>query len=299
MRTLVATLVLTAALTACGGKHPGEYTAATAATAPATSGDAGASRSAEADALWEQRLDGAKLEAALAAYEQVLAAEPTNRNALEKLVRGWYFYGDAYTDDKDVKLDRWGKAIGYGARCLALNPAFAERIAQGTKEKDAVAVATKDDVPCLYWTSSALGKWGKAQGLSTTLKHLPTVKAYMSKVEELDPTFFHYGPARYWGAYYAALPSFAGRDLDKSASYFQASIDGAPNYLATRVLRAEYLHVGTQNAAKFEEDLNAVIAADANVEASLVPENTKAQEMAKALLARKAELFANADAGTQ
>ena len=59
---------------------------------------------------------------------------------------------------------------------------------------------------------------GQGQSLSKTLKFLPTVKAYMSKTEELDSTYYFHGPARYWGAYYAALPSFAGQDLDKSSS---------------------------------------------------------------------------------
>jgi hypothetical protein len=249
---------------------------------------------AEADALWEQRADGAHLSSALALYEEVHASEPGNRKALQRLVRGWYFLGDGFTDDKAVKLERWAKAIGFGTQCLALNADFAARIAQGEKEKDAVVAATRDDVPCLYWTSTALGKWAKAQSLTTTLKHLPTVKAYIAKAEEFDPTFFHYGPARYWGAYYAALPSFAGKDPEKSASYFQASIDGAPSYLATRVLRAEFLAVDLQDAAMFEADLNYVLAADPAALPEVVAENTKAQELARKLLDRKSELFLDA-----
>jgi hypothetical protein len=190
-----------------------------------------------------------------------------------------------------VKLERWAKAIEYGNKCLALNKEFAQRVQGGEKERDLAGVMGAQDVPCLYWTSTALGKWGKLQGLSTTLKHLPTVKAYMSKVEELDPTYFHYGPARYWGAYYAALPSFAGKDLEKSKSYLQASIDGEPNYLATRVIRAEYYAVEAQDAKQFEEDLNYVINADPNVLTVAAPENKKEQEKAKKLLARRDELF--------
>lgn len=257
----------------------------------ATSADA--SLLAQADALWEQRADEAKLQEALAHYDQALAADPRNRHALEQLTRGWYFWGDAFTSDKDIKVERWGKSIEYGNRCLALNEDIAKQLAQGAKEKDAIAAATKDDVACVYWTATALGKWGKIQSLSKTLKHLPTVKAYVTKVEELEPSFFHYAPARYWAAYYAALPSFAGQDLKKSAEYFDAAIKAAPYYLPTRVLRAEFLAVATQDVAMFDADLAAVLASDANAkpDAGITPENLKEIEKARALQARRLELF--------
>ncbi|MCB9678886.1 MAG: hypothetical protein H6737_27540 [Alphaproteobacteria bacterium] len=286
MRTLP--VVAFTVLAACGGKHPGSYE-----TAKAGSDAASNPLVTEADALWEERVDVAKLEMALKKYEEAHTADPANRHALVRLTRGWYFYGDGHASDNDTKVERWGKAIEWGAKCLALNEEFANRVNSGEKEKDAVTVATKDDVPCLYWTASALGKWGKAQGLAKTLKHLPTVKAYMSKTEELDPQYYHYGPARYWGAYYAALPSFAGQDLDKSKQYFDAAIEGAPYYLPTQALRAEFWAIPAQDPKQFKADLEAVIAADANAkpEASVTPENTLEQKKAKDLLEKMSEFF--------
>ncbi len=244
--------------------------------------------------LWAGRVDEATLKLALAAFEVEQKANPTDRKALAALARGWYFYGDAFTDDVPTKLERWQKAIDAGNTCLALNAEYKARLEGGEKEKDAAVVGKAEDVPCLYWTSTALGKWAKAQSLSVTLKHLPTVKAYMTKVEELDPTYFNYGPARYWGAYNAALPSFAGKDLVKSEEYFKASIEGAPDYLASRVLRAEMLDVQKQDMKAFEDDLNYVIAADPGKLLECKPENLKEQEKAKKLLAKKDELFASA-----
>jgi tetratricopeptide (TPR) repeat protein len=287
MRIAVAALAIT--LAACGGKHPGSYTQQTAEMSAEQS--ALAAKIAEADAHWAARVEDARLAAALTAYEEALALAPDNRHALEHLVRGWYFYGDAFTEEKELKIERWAKAIEFGARCLALNDDFRARIEAGEKERDAVAAATATDVHCLYWTASALGKWGKIQGLSKTLKHLPTVKAYIGKVEELNPTFWHYGPARYWGAYYAVLPSFAGRDLDLSAQYFTASIEGAPTYLGTRVLRAENLAVATEDIALFDSDLAAVLDANVDPSSEFGPENVKEQEKARALQAQRPELF--------
>ncbi len=279
-------LALLAALTACG-KHPGTYTVGSAAS-NVSEADLLLSK---ADSAWDDRVDEEKLVLALGSYATVLEKDPTNRHALERLVRGWYFHGDAFTSDTTVAVERWGKAIEYGTQCLALNEAFAKAIADGGKEKDAVAHATKDDVACLYWTATALGKWAKAQSLSKTLKFLPTVKAYISKAEELEPEYWHFGPARYWGAYYAALPSFAGQDFDKSGAYFAASIEGAPDYLGTYVLRAEFLSVPLGKVAEFDADLKRVLDADPNKDPETAPENTMEQAKAKRLIEKRSELF--------
>lgn len=288
MRTLALSLVL--ALSACSGKSP---VAITAPTPAATSADAEmiSAKLEEAQGMWAARTDASKLHATLLAYEEVLAMDPTNRDALQRLTRGWYLYGDAHATEKDVKVERWGKAIEYGSRCLALNADIAERIQQGERERDAVASATEADVPCLYWSASAIGKWGKIQGLSKTLKNLPTVKAYIGRAEELNPTFYHYGPARYWGSYYAVLPSFAGQDLERSAEYFEASIEGAPDYLGTRVLRAEFLAVATEDVALFDSDIQFVLDAPEGIGGSVAPENVLEKIKAQDLLERRSELF--------
>ncbi len=242
-------------------------------------------------ALWAERVDETKLAAALGKYDEVRAADPANRAALVRLTRGWYFFGDGFTTDKTIQAERWQKAIAAGESCLNLNEEYAKRIAAGEKPKDAVGATTKADVPCLYWYSTALGKWSRTQSISVTLKHLSTVKAFIGRVEELQADFFNYGPARYWGAYNIGVPF--GKDPEKSEQYFQASIDGAPWYLATRVLRAEFLHVYNRDRAKFEEDLKFVIDADpnSNPDADVGAENVREKNKAKTLLSRADELF--------
>ncbi len=263
------------------------------AAAAKTTSAAGAADAvaAEADALWLERADELKLREALAKYEQVVAADPSHRQAHIRLTRGWYFWGDGFTTDKAVQAERWEKAVEWGNRCLALNDAFAKGLADGQKERDLTPTMTRADVGCAYWTATSLGKWARTQGIATTLKHLNTVKAYITRVEELQPDYFNYGPARYWGAYNIGVPF--GKDPEKSAQYFQASIDGAPWYLATRTLRAEFLWTYNRDRARFEEDLRHVIDAEANAnpEADVGPENIRERIKAKELLARAPELF--------
>lgn len=282
-------LALGAVVLAAGcGKNPGTYTTA-AVTAADTSGVE--ELVAQADAKFEGRIDPATLEEALELYAQVVAKDPTHRHALSRLVRGWYFHGDYHTDDKQTKIDRWATAIETGKQCLALNEDFASRIRGGEKEKDAVVATTVAEVPCLYWTASAIGKWGKIQGIAKALGNLPTVKAYIGRVEELQPEYFYFGPARYWGAYYSVLPSFAGQDLEKSEAYFEQSLAGAPGYLPTYGLRAENLAVKLGDVGMFRSDLKTILDADPAAIPDLEPENTLEQAKAKALMAIENELF--------
>ena len=62
---------------------------------------------------------------ALDAYEQLLAQDPPDRDVAARLVRGWYFYGDAYESETEAKRSAWDKAFTFGDKCLALNPEYA------------------------------------------------------------------------------------------------------------------------------------------------------------------------------
>ncbi len=272
---------------ACGPKQSGTY-AVGAASAPANVADP---LLVEADALWEQRSDKAQLQAALAKYEQAYTANPRNREVAGKLVRGWYFLGDAHMPEKEQKIATWDTATTWGKRCLAINDAFKAKIDAGEKEADAVKVATLEDVPCLYWTATALGKWAKAIGIAKALKHKDTAVAYITRVGELQPTYFYGAPDRYWGAYYSVLPSFAGQDLAKSKTHFDLSIAAAPDYLGTRVLMAENWAVKSQDRATFDAQIKAVLDADPNVIPEIAPENRAEQDKARRLQAEASELF--------
>ncbi len=284
MRSL---LLLT--LMACGPKA----VTPTIATPTAPVGDI-ATVKAEAEALWNERGDKAKLEQAMERYAAIAAAEPNNRDALYHLLRGWYFKGDGHETEKEAKLAAWSVAIQWGDKCLAQNAQYAELLAKGDEDPaSASRVFTKEDVPCVYWYASALGKWGKLSGITVTLKHLPTVKAFMTKLGELDLTYYYAGHDRYWGAYYAAIPSFAGQDLVKSKEYFDKAIAAQPNFLGTRVLLAENWATKTQNKEVFQKELNWVLEQDAGIIPEVRPEAEAAQRAAKALLADMDSFFAN------
>ncbi len=279
-------LALLALLAGCASAHKGSYEVA------AASGTADASTVEEADALWEERGDQASLERALAKYEEAVAADPGDRHSLERLVRGYYFLGDGHMTVKDDKLAAWDTSITWGKKCLALNEDFVGLLEKGEPEEEAIRAATVEDVPCVYWMASSLGKWSKTLGLGPTLKNLPIVKAYQARVGELDPDYFYGGPDRYWGAVWAAIPSFAGRDLDKSRSHFDAAISAFPDHLGNRVLLAEYWAVMAQDKAVFEQTLEEVLSMPTDSIPELIPEQEAEQRKARALLDQTSDLFA-------
>jgi tetratricopeptide (TPR) repeat protein len=247
---------------------------------------------AEADALWEQRDDRDKLVEALAKYETAFAANPKDRHVAERLARGYFFLGDAYETEDAAKLAAWDQALAWGKRCLAINPEVTALLAKGDEtEATAIRAATVEDVPCILWTATALGRWSRLEGPAATLANVATVKAYITRVEDLDSDFYYAAADRYWGAYYAAIPSFAGKDLDKSKEHFEEAIARAPEFVGTKVLLAEFWAVEEKDKATFEKSLGEVMAADENALPEIRPEVLAEKRKAEALLVREAELF--------
>ena len=285
------TFWISALLLAGCGKKPGSYEMTSAAESSASD-----TLTSKAEEAWAQRNDKAQLTTALNTYEQLFVADPTNKEIAARLVRGWYFYGDAHEQDIEAKKVAWDKAITFGQTCLAINADYKAILEKEGKREEAAAALTKEDVPCTYWYASALGKWAKESGLATTLKHIGAAKAFIAKVQELDPTFFYGAPHRYWGAYYAGLPSFAGQDLDRSKTEFEKSLEIAPDYLGTRILLADYWATKNQDQyAIFDEMVQYVMASDAYaLDPELIPENLAEIEKAKALWAARSDKFLDA-----
>jgi hypothetical protein len=282
--------LLTASLGLGCAKHAGSYSQ----QASTGTADQSAALVAEADAAWENRSDAAQLKAALVKYEAALDADSTNRHAAIRLTRGWYWYGDVHVKEDEAKLAAWNTAVQMGGRCMAVNSEFTQLLEKGgeTEASAAAKAMTLDDAGCLYWTASALGKWAKMTGFTTLLKHKDTVKSYIETVQKLDDDFSYHAPDRYFGAYYAIAPSFAGGDLNKSKTHFDKSIAGSEGYLATKVLYAQYYATKQQDRDLFERLLNEVITADPTADPAIAPENKAEQAKAQHLLDTESDYFA-------
>ena len=129
------------------------------------------------------------------------------------------------------------------------------------------------------------------EGFATVLSYKDEIRAVMTRCLEADRYYFFGGPDRYFGAFFAIAPTYAGGDLQRSGEHFQESIRRYPDYFGTHVLYAENYAVKTQNRQLFEQELNLVINGNPEGLPDAAPENRVEQRKARELLARADELF--------
>ena len=255
-------------------------------------GDAAANIAA-GDAHWAKRSDPNEIRAAIAAWEKAAQADPKNVELLVKLTRGNYFLADGFlrANDKEY-LKYMDIGVKWGEKAMqAASPEFDKKMQGGAKLPEAVVVIPKEGVPAMYWYASSLGKWAKRKSFAVLLGQKDNVRAIMTRVLELEPNYYHGGPYRYFGVFYAVAPAFAGGDLKKSKESFEKSLQLAPTYVGTKVLWAEELAVKEQDEETFDKLLNEVLAAPDDVIPELKPEIMVEKQKAKELLADKDDRF--------
>lgn len=292
MRSAVFALLLTVPW-GCAGRKAVWKEDVQADKAAAPTKDATADLIAKGDAAWAERTDAARIREAIAAWSKAADADEANVELLVKLIRAHYFLADGYLrDNEDEYLATMDAATTWGEKALmAVSPEFAEKMQAGAKFHESVKVVGKDGVPAMYWYASALGKWAKRKSFAVLLGQKDNVKATMDLCLELDPEYFYAGPYRYFGAFYAVAPAFAGGDLEKSKVHFNKSLELQPSYLGTKVLWAQELAVKEQDEETFDRLLNEVLAAPEDAIPELVPEARVEKDKARELLAKKDELF--------
>jgi len=288
-------LVLATLLAACGASPKGLQTGIKRGDVSGAQSEQHQQLVAEGDAAWEQRGDRAKLEEAIKKWEAAIAVKDDDYETYAKLARAVYFLADGYLsfeEDKTAFLEMHLKGVQYAERGMAaISPDFEKRVKAGTKTEDAVKVLGRNAVPLMYWYASNLGKWGKAKGFSTVLKHKDRIFKVITRVYELDRDYYYGAADRYFGAFYAVAPSFAGGDINKSYEHFQESLKREPKYLATYVLIAELYAPKAQDPKIFDEHLKFVLDAPLDILPGLEPEAAIEKKKAKILLEKKDELF--------
>ena len=288
MKRTICLLVMAVLASGCVGRKGG-FTSGKA-TADASTEEIQA-WIASAEEAWAQRADKAGLSSALEQWERVLSADANNVQILTSLARGYYFLAEGHTADVDEKLGLHDKGAKYGERALYTDAKFKAALDEGTDLTEAVSILSGDYIGAMYWTAANLGRYGVTKGIMANLFLLPKVKAYNSRVMELQEDYFYAGPHRFFGAFYAKAPGFAGGDMDKSVEHFNKAIELAPDYFGTRVLYAEFYAAKKGDKALFDEQLSYVQAASQDVIPDLQPEQAIEQSKAKKLLGESSKLF--------
>ena len=238
--------------------------------------------------------------------ESLLAENPRHRGLLLATATGFTQYAYAFVqedadelDDKDVAAakvlhDRarrlYLRARGYGLRGLEVShPGFS------TNLPAAVALATRDDVPLLYWTAAA---WGAAIADSKdrpeTVADLPQMVALIERALELDETFERGAIHCFFINYEMARSGVkAAEAIARAKAHFDRAVAlSAGKQAAPFVTYAEAVCVKHQQHAEFEKLLKQALAIDADALPESRLANLVMQRRARWLLSKADELFA-------
>jgi len=109
------------------------------------------------------------------------------------------------------------------ARLDERHPGFTAALVRNPGE--AVAIATVEDVPLLYWTAAALGSAiGLSKDQPEMIIRLPQVGALAHRVTELQPDYMEGAAYELLMIYEASRPSMMGGSLTLAKHYYEVAL---------------------------------------------------------------------------
>jgi hypothetical protein len=289
MRKIRSAIFLGACFAAsCGGREYG-FEREEARTPRHASADAAKAATIEAlearwHMAWARRDEPAALRQAIGALCELLEARGgADYETLVLLSRAHYLLGEI-EEAKEKKLEAYEAGMRYGDLALHAIPEFRAEFEKTHTIEDAVQVLPVAAIAAIYWDAVNQGKWANEKGKLKVLFIKDKVRKMIERVLALDETWWFGAAHRYLGAYFAALPSFAGRDLDLSRRHFARAIEIAPQFFATRVLMAEHWARAANDRRAYREQLELVLGTRADVLSEVAPEQRIEQKKARRLL---------------
>ena len=252
----------------------------------------------------------AALPFSLKLIESLLAESPNHRGLLLAACSGFTQYSYAFVaQEADEKQDAdlaasevlrvrarrlYLRARGYGWRGLELNHhGFTSELRRTPKQ--AVAVATKKDVPLLFWTAAA---WGSAISVSKDDPQLISdqliVEALLDRVLALEPEYDHGAIHSVMIGYEMIRQGAPGDPAERARKHFDRAMELSKGQNAGPLVSlAEAVAVEKQDRAQFTALLNRALAINADAAPEQRLSNLLAQRRARWLLGRIDELFLN------
>ena len=138
----------------------------------------------------------------------------------------------------------------------------------------------------LYLEAVCGAAWARLQGFTPLIERRAALTAALQRVAQLAPGLDGAGADRELGTLQAALPAYAGGDLEEARRHLEAAVARAPKDARNRLALARTVAVKAQDRALFEEQLAQVKKGD----------DPAAAEEAAALLSREDDLFGPAQA---
>lgn len=242
--------------------------------------------------------------------ESLLAESPRHRALLLATTSGFTQYGYAFVQQDADELEAkdlaaatalrlrarklYLRACDYGLRGLDVNHRGFTQVLRADAKK-AVRVATKRDVPLLYWTAAA---WGAAISVSKDkpdiVADLPKVEALIDRALQLDEGFDHGAIHSFLISYEMARPGVKDDEaVWRAKRHFERAMELSGGQSASPLVAyAEAVCVQKQQKAEFDKLLKQALAIDADQKPEWRLTNLVLQRRAHWLLSREDELFA-------
>ncbi|MEW6517121.1 MAG: tetratricopeptide repeat protein [candidate division FCPU426 bacterium] len=173
---------------------------------------------AQANEWYDQRENPEAVPKAIDLYQQVLAQDPNNYQALWRLSRCCWWQGDHSPRNQQMALYDLGQQTGERARAAA-----------------------PQEVDGHYWYGACVGRAAEVRGVLNSLFAIDPIRKAMETVLSLDPKHAH---ALYvLGVLYRKAPGWplSCGDINKSLEYARQAADLAPNEVLTQMGLAETL----------------------------------------------------------
>ena len=208
---------------------------------------------------FEHADNGAKLSSSIRAYQLVLAADPENYEALQRLSTQYILLGTAYTDKKTEKAEHFKQAIVYAEWAMYTNPQFRNRIEQGQKPWQAVDVLTANESEAmLFWVKAIQYQFKEVMSLYgkiINLEKLNHALTMIHRIEEVDPQLDGGAVELCKAICYYALPSFKGGDKEKGDQAMQQAVALNEDWLLPRWAMGKYYYPIHGEKLKSQQEL--------------------------------------------
>jgi predicted anti-sigma-YlaC factor YlaD len=246
---------------------------------------------------------------ALKLIESLLEESPRHRGLLLAAAGGFTQYTYAFvqedadeSEDRDVRAaaalrDRgrrlYLRARDYGLRGLDVAHEGFSRALRSDR-KTALAEASREDVPLLYWTAAS---WGAAIAMKKDdpelMGDLPIVEALIKQALDLQPDFEHGALQELLIAYEGSRSESMGGSADRARQRFEEAVRMSNGQRVQPFLAlAETVSVRAQDRKEFESLLAKALAIDPGARPEWRLANLIGQRRARWLLARADLLFA-------
>lgn len=199
---------------------------------------------AQAQATFAEAGDAAAVDAALAAYERVLAADPANYRALVDAATLAILRGTAYTSNASRKSEYFYQAMRYAELAMYTNPAFRVRADAGAAPWEAADTLGAAEAEAMFFWVTAL-QYEFKEGMSlpskvVNLVWLQRALVFLDRIETVAPDFGGGAVEFAKVICYVALPESRGGSKAKGEAYMQKSVAESDGWLLPRWGRGKY-----------------------------------------------------------